>query len=91
VRSATPIAKGMVRTHPQPEGGQVEMLWNRLANIHDFSLLCGYSMGNFYKDAMIENVTIPASAAIPDSTTVPDSCFRIPDSYFPSPSSRCAA
>ena len=30
---------------------QLEMLWNDLANRHDFSLLCGYAMGNFYKDA----------------------------------------
>jgi hypothetical protein len=35
---------------------RVEMLWNRLANTHDFSLLCGYAMGNFYKDANIEDV-----------------------------------
>jgi hypothetical protein len=35
---------------------RVEMLWNRLANTHDFSLLCGYAMGNFYKDATIEDV-----------------------------------
>ena len=32
------------------------MLWNRLANTHDFSLLCGYAMGNFYKDATIQDV-----------------------------------
>jgi hypothetical protein len=36
---------------------KLEMLWNRLANTHDFSLLCGYSMGNFYKDATIEDIT----------------------------------
>ena len=35
---------------------KLEMLWNRLANSHDFSLLCGYAMGNFYKDATIEDV-----------------------------------
>lgn len=35
---------------------RLEMLWNRLANSHDFSLLCGYAMGNFYKDATIEDV-----------------------------------
>jgi hypothetical protein len=35
---------------------RLEMLWNRLANTHDFSLLCGYAMGNFYKDATIEDV-----------------------------------
>ena len=36
---------------------RVEMLWNQLANTHDFKLLCGYSMGNFYKDASIEEIT----------------------------------
>ena len=30
---------------------KVEMLWNELAQTHDFSLLCGYAMGSFYKDA----------------------------------------
>jgi DcmR-like sensory protein len=30
---------------------RLEMLWNQLANWHRFSLLCGYSMGHFYKDA----------------------------------------
>lgn len=35
---------------------RLEMLWNRLANSHDFSLLCGYAMGNFYKDATIEDI-----------------------------------
>jgi hypothetical protein len=35
---------------------KLEMLWNRLAGSHDFSLLCGYAMGNFYKDVTIEDV-----------------------------------
>ena len=35
---------------------KLEMLWNQLANSHDFSLLCGYAMGNFYKDASIDDV-----------------------------------
>jgi hypothetical protein len=30
---------------------RLEMLWNKLAATRDFSLLCGYAMGNFYKDA----------------------------------------
>jgi KaiC/GvpD/RAD55 family RecA-like ATPase len=30
---------------------RLETLWNQLAQSHSFSLLCGYSMGNFYKDA----------------------------------------
>ena len=28
---------------------KLEMLWNRLANTHDSSLLCGYAMCNFYR------------------------------------------
>jgi len=35
---------------------KVEMLWNELANSHDFALLCGYSMGNFYKNASVEEI-----------------------------------
>jgi hypothetical protein len=35
---------------------QLEMLWNKLAMTHDFSLLCGYGMGNFYKDANVEDI-----------------------------------
>ncbi len=29
---------------------RLEMFWNRLAQRHGFALLCGYSMGNFYKE-----------------------------------------
>jgi hypothetical protein len=35
---------------------RLEMLWNQLANTHKFSLLCGYSMGHFYKDAAYEDI-----------------------------------
>jgi hypothetical protein len=35
---------------------QLEMLWNRLAMSHDFSLLCGYAMGSFYKDASVNDI-----------------------------------
>lgn len=28
---------------------RVEILWNNLAETHAFSLLCGYAIGNFYK------------------------------------------
>jgi hypothetical protein len=28
---------------------RLEILWNSLAETHSFQLLCGYSMGNFYK------------------------------------------
>ena len=35
---------------------RLELLWNQLAQTHQFSLLCGYSMGNFYKDAAQEDI-----------------------------------
>ena len=35
---------------------QLEMLWNRLARNGEFSLMCGYAMGNFYKDASVKDV-----------------------------------
>jgi MEDS: MEthanogen/methylotroph, DcmR Sensory domain len=35
---------------------KLEMLWNQLAGTHDFSLLCGYAMGNFYKDVTVDDV-----------------------------------
>jgi hypothetical protein len=30
---------------------RLEILWNELAQTHAFQLLCGYSIGNFYKQA----------------------------------------
>ena len=30
---------------------RLEILWNKLAHTYGFALLCGYSMGNFYKQA----------------------------------------
>ena len=35
---------------------RLEMLWNQLANTRQFSLLCGYSMGSFYKDAAFDAI-----------------------------------
>jgi hypothetical protein len=35
---------------------RLETLWNELANTHEFKLLCGYSMGNFYKGAALEQI-----------------------------------
>jgi hypothetical protein len=35
---------------------RLETLWNQLANLHEFKLLCGYSMGNFYKGAALEEI-----------------------------------
>lgn len=35
----------------KPEAAiRLEMLWNKLAQQHGFALLCGYSIGNFYKE-----------------------------------------
>jgi len=35
---------------------RLEVLWNQLANAQAFSLLCGYAMGNFYKEAALQEV-----------------------------------
>ena len=35
---------------------RLEMLWNQLANTQAFSLLCGYAMGQFYKEAALHEV-----------------------------------
>jgi hypothetical protein len=35
---------------------RLEMLWNQLANTQAFSLLCGYAMGHFYKDANFQDI-----------------------------------
>jgi hypothetical protein len=35
---------------------RLEMLWNLLANTQAFSLLCGYAMGHFYKDANVQEI-----------------------------------
>ena len=35
---------------------RVEMFWNQLSETRAFSLLCGYSMGNFYKQGSYEHI-----------------------------------
>lgn len=35
---------------------RLEMLWNTLAASQDFSLLCGYAMGNFYKGTQQQEI-----------------------------------
>jgi hypothetical protein len=57
---------------------RLEMLWNQLAMTHDFSLLCGYAMGSFYKDAGMREVcaqhshVLAADSALnhPPATTI---------------------
>jgi hypothetical protein len=44
-------------TNGQQEAAiRLEVLWNGLANTKAFSLLCGYAMGHFYKDANFDAV-----------------------------------
>jgi len=39
------------KRHHSVAAMRLEMLWNKLAATKDFSLLCGYAMGHFLKDA----------------------------------------
>ena len=50
---------------------RLEMLWNDLARSHDFALLCGYSMGNFYKGAAVEEICGHHSHVLSSDATVP--------------------
>ena len=45
---------------------RLETRWNELANTHDFKLLCGYSMGNFYKGAALEQIHAEHSHLVED-------------------------
>ncbi len=44
------------RTNQTVAAVRLEMLWNKLAMTHKFSLLCGYGMGSFYKDAALSAI-----------------------------------
>jgi hypothetical protein len=43
---------------------RLEVLWNELAASRTFSLLCGYSIGNFYKHGAFENICAQHSHVI---------------------------
>ncbi len=50
----------------------LEILWNELAHSHAFQLLCGYSMGNFYKQAAhFEQICQLHTHMVADSHVVP--------------------
>jgi hypothetical protein len=49
---------------------RLEMFWNQLAMTHDFSLLCGYAMGNFYKDAGMRDICAHHSHVIAAETSL---------------------
>lgn len=46
---------------------RLETLWNQLAQTHAFALLCGYSMGNFYKDAAQREICQQHTHVVSDS------------------------
>jgi MEDS: MEthanogen/methylotroph, DcmR Sensory domain len=46
---------------------RLETLWNQLGSTHDFELLCGYSMGNFYKGAAIDEIKAQHSHLVDDT------------------------
>jgi hypothetical protein len=45
---------------------RLETLWNQLGSTHDFALLCGYSMGNFYKGAALDEIKSQHSHVVED-------------------------
>ena len=45
---------------------RLETLWNQLGGTHDFDLLCGYSMGNFYKGAALDEIKDQHSHLVDD-------------------------
>jgi hypothetical protein len=51
---------------------QLETLWNKLANQHNFALLCGYAMGHFYKQSQHfdEVCAQHTHAAMPDGKVI---------------------
>lgn len=50
---------------------RLEVLWNELAASHSFSLLCGYAIGNFYKQASrIEEVAQQHTHVMGDPSNV---------------------
>jgi hypothetical protein len=56
---------------------RVELLWNKLAMTHDFALLCGYSMGNFYKDTGVAAIAREHSHIVPPDQALPALPLRL--------------
>jgi len=51
---------------------RLEVLWNELAATRDFSLLCGYAMGSFYKDTGMREVCDQHTHVMPAERTLQD-------------------
>jgi hypothetical protein len=49
---------------------RLEILWNELAGSRDFSLLCGYAVGSFYKNTGMKEVCEQHSHVIQANTTL---------------------
>ena len=45
---------------------RLETLWNQLGSTQEFALLCGYSMGNFYKGAALDEIKAQHSHLVDD-------------------------
>ena len=51
---------------------RLEVLWNELSRTHQFELLCGYSMGNFYKQAgSFERICEQHTHVLTEGTVLP--------------------
>lgn len=48
---------------------RLETLWNDLGRSHEFKLLCGYAMGNFYKGSATEEICSVHTHVVTDSGT----------------------
>ena len=57
---------------------KLEIMWNKLATKYDFALLCGYSMGSFYKQTqqLEEVIALHTCVVAHDTNVVPFSTQR---------------
>ena len=55
---------------------RLEVLWNQMATTHAFSLLCGYAVGNSYKDAGMREIRAQHSHVIPSDSRLPPSVLH---------------
>jgi hypothetical protein len=59
---------------------KLEVLWNELANQYSFSLLCGYAIGNFYKQTSnLEEVVAQHTHVIGTTGSIPSNVVSFAD------------
>ena len=57
---------------------RLEMLWNKLARKYGFALLCGYAMGNFYKQTRgFDDVCRQHAQVIPSPEMAPPPTYNV--------------